>query len=984
MREADVVVNQTRIAVRQESTACAFGVSITAATVPATGATLNVAVTAIDGCAWNATSGATWITVPPGSSSGSGNGTANVQIASNAGAARAGSLTVAGHTIAVSQSASGTSGCTYAIQPPTQAAPASGGPATASVTSGAGCAWTATADVPWLTITAGVAGNGNGTVAYTVGTNTTPAARTGRISVEGQALTVNQSAGSQSCNYTINPDSRQIGSSGGAVAVSVNVATGCVWTAVSNASWLTIVSGTTGDGNGSVNVDVAATNGPTRTGTLTIAGRTFSVIQSNGCTYVLNPLELEIDAAGGTSSTAVTAGAGCTWNASVSAQSPWITITSGGSGSGNGTVAFTVAANGGPPRNGSLTIAGQPFPVRQITGCAYSIAPVSASVGSSGGQASATVTAGPGCSWNASSDDAWITITAGSSGSGSGTVNFTVASHTGPERKGTLTIAGDTFTVTQASGCSYTIVPDSALVGSEGGQRSTNIVTGDQCPWTATVSPQAPWISLASSGNGSGDGTVSFNIASNAGPQRIGTLSIEGHTFTVTQENGCSYSVSTPSPLNFAAGGGSGSASVNVGAGCPWSASSDQPFLTITAPAGGDGSGSGQVTYSVSGNSGVARAATLTIAGQTFTVNQASGCTVTVSQQPSPLSFGAGGGTGSATVTASGSGCTWSAASSNPAILTITLPSGGNGIGTGQVNYSVSANTGPARSATLTIAGQNFTVSQATGCTVTISTSPSPIAFASAGGNGSAAVTAPAGCTWSASSNQPFLTISQPSGGNGTGSGPVSYSVAANSGPARSATLTIAGQQFTVTQATGCTTTVSQAPSPLSFASGGGTGSAMVTASAPGCTWSASSNQSFLTITQPAGGNGSGTSAVTYSVAQSNNEPARTATLTIAGQAFTVSQASGCTYMATVSPTAFSIGGGPGNISMKTGANCAWSVAVTGGTAAMIQFPAGTSGNGPGSIGFVILPSISGRSVTITVTSSPAGLYSQPFTITQN
>jgi hypothetical protein len=123
---------------------------------------------------------------------------------------------------------------------------------------------------------------------------------------------------------------------------------------------------------------------------------------------------------------------------------------------------------------------------------------------------------------------------------------------------------------------------------------------------------------------------------------------------------------------------------------------------------------------------------------------------------------------------------------------------------------------------------------------------------------------------------------------------------------------------------------------------------------------------------------------VTYSVAQSNNEPARTATLTIAGQAFTVSQASGCTYMATVSPTAFSIGGGPGNISMKTGANCAWSVAVTGGTAAMIQFPAGTSGNGPGSIGFVILPSISGRSVTITVTSSPAGLYSQPFTITQN
>jgi hypothetical protein len=43
----------------------------------------------------------------------------------------------------------------------------------------------------------------------------------------------------------------------------------------------------------------------------------------------------------------------------------------------------------------------------------------------------------------------WITVTTGSSGSGSGTVTFSVAANTGGDRTGTLTIAGRTFTVTE-------------------------------------------------------------------------------------------------------------------------------------------------------------------------------------------------------------------------------------------------------------------------------------------------------------------------------------------------------------------------------------------------------------------------------------------------------------------------------------------------------------------------------------------------------
>lgn len=84
------------------------------------------------------------------------------------------------------------------------------------------------------------------------------------------------------------------------------------------------------------------------------------------------------------------------------------------------------------------------------------------------------------------------------------------------------------------------------------------------------------------------------------------------------------------------------------------------------------------------------------------------GCifTATLSNQ----TFQASGGTGSGTVITSASNCSWTAGS-NASWLTIT--SGSSGMGNGTVNFVVAVNlTGGARSATLTIAGQIFNVSQ--------------------------------------------------------------------------------------------------------------------------------------------------------------------------------------------------------------------------------------------------------------------------------
>ena len=81
--------------------------------------------------------------------------------------------------------------------------------------------------------------------------------------------------------------------------------------------------------------------------------------------------------------------------------------------------------------------------------CTYTISPTEASYGRSGGSGSVTITAAAGCAWTAASNASWITVTSGASGSGNGTVTYSVASIKPKRRTGTVTIAGQTFTVNQ-------------------------------------------------------------------------------------------------------------------------------------------------------------------------------------------------------------------------------------------------------------------------------------------------------------------------------------------------------------------------------------------------------------------------------------------------------------------------------------------------------------------------------------------------------
>ena len=255
-----------------------------------------------------------------------------------------------------------------------------------------------------------------------------------------------------SCTYFVAPTSESFSSGGGTGSVGVTTSSGgCSWTAVSNTAWITITSGDSGTGSRMVTYSVSAnTNTSSRTGTMTIAGQTFTVIEEPVCTYSILPLNKSFSSGGGTGSVGVTASSNsCNWT-SVS-NAAWITITSGASGTGDGTVAYSVSANtSSSARTGTMTIAGQTFTVIEAgLVCGYSISPTSQSFSSSGGTCSVGVTASSSsCRWTAVSNVTWITITSGDSGEGNGTVVYSVSANTGTSaRTGTMTIAGQTFTV---------------------------------------------------------------------------------------------------------------------------------------------------------------------------------------------------------------------------------------------------------------------------------------------------------------------------------------------------------------------------------------------------------------------------------------------------------------------------------------------------------------------------------------------------------
>jgi hypothetical protein len=84
------------------------------------------------------------------------------------------------------------------------------------------------------------------------------------------------------CSYSLDKTSKSFSKSGGNGSTKVTSSTStCGWTAAGNVAWITITSSSSGIGNATVAYTVSKNNtGQSRTGTITVAGKTFTVTQS--------------------------------------------------------------------------------------------------------------------------------------------------------------------------------------------------------------------------------------------------------------------------------------------------------------------------------------------------------------------------------------------------------------------------------------------------------------------------------------------------------------------------------------------------------------------------------------------------------------------------------------------------------------------------------------------------------------------------------
>ena len=156
-------------------------------------------------------------------------------------------------------------------------------------------------------------------------------------------------------------------SNGGTDTVSVTAPIGCDWTATSNSTWITVTSDSSGSGNGTVGYSVDSnSNASSRTGTMTIAGKTFTLTQEGvTCTYSISPESMSFQSDGGEGWIDVTSSVSdCRWTAVDGVN--WITITSDSSGSGSGTVTYEVSPNkSSKSRSATITVAGKSHTVTQ-------------------------------------------------------------------------------------------------------------------------------------------------------------------------------------------------------------------------------------------------------------------------------------------------------------------------------------------------------------------------------------------------------------------------------------------------------------------------------------------------------------------------------------------------------------------------------------------------------------------------------------------
>lgn len=161
-----------------------------------------------------------------------------------------------------------------------------GGRGTVRIRAARDCGWTVAALAAWIAVTASTDGQGDALVPFTVAANPRPVARAGDLRVED--ATVGLAQAGAACRFTLDRRAEQVSAAGGRVTFQLQTLDGCAWDAASSVPWLTILRGRSGNTSETVDVRVDANAGAARSGTLRVAGETFTVTQ-DGATGTPTP-----------------------------------------------------------------------------------------------------------------------------------------------------------------------------------------------------------------------------------------------------------------------------------------------------------------------------------------------------------------------------------------------------------------------------------------------------------------------------------------------------------------------------------------------------------------------------------------------------------------------------------------------------------------------------------------------------------------------
>jgi hypothetical protein len=437
-----------------------------------------------------------------------------------------------------------------------------------------------------------------------------------------------------------------------------------------------------------------------------------------GCTVSLSPYDASAPAAGVDGSVTVTTPADCAYDTVLGPS--WISVTSGGSGVGPGTLVYSVEPNSTTvARSGSLVIGGQAFQVTQdALPCSVTIdtSGLGSPYGPAGGAGLVSITtSGANCSWTASSGASWAAV-APSGGTGNATIGVTVGSNmaSAAARSTDLTIAGQAVTILQAGTmCTYSLQSGTGAVPFSGGSGSVGVVAPSVCSWTAATNDPT-WLSISSSA-AAGTGNVLFVAQpnTNASP-RTGTLTIAGLTYWVTQAGApCSYTLGAVSPTTVFSGGVTNHTFTfsTTASGCTPVALSYVGWITASATFAGN---SGEVTYTVAPNPATTtRAGTIQVGEQTLEIRQSGGA-CGYSLNAYGALFDKLGGTGSVLGSPTALGCSPDTGTDQPSIVLLD-PLAGPLLNIFTQGYHVTpydSLTISVRRARITFGGQIFTVKQ--------------------------------------------------------------------------------------------------------------------------------------------------------------------------------------------------------------------------------------------------------------------------------